>query len=360
MNKTITYIFRILTISFFILVVGILMAARFSIPGGFRLYSVLSGSMEPTVAVGSLVIAQTPRDISAVSVGNIITFAPAGSTQTATTHRIVDTKTDSGKKYFITKGDANDIRDVRPVAIEDIQGVHTYHIPFLGRALEYLKTPIGVSIFVLVPLLLLIADELAKILRTVKTTVVSTSPLSEMPLLKPSSILKLPFLDSILHPRALPKERRQYKVKITSVGIYILFFIGITSVVSTQAAFKSNAIFINGNTLATAAVFPTPSPTPTITPTPTPTPIPTPSPAPCDDVNVTIEESNENTGEGSTNTNTVDVTNDCDIDITNDTEVTNDIDVDVITGGNESNNNTEAGNQTSGDVIINIGIQNSL
>ena len=77
------------------------------------------------------------------------------------------------------------------------------------------------------------------------------------------------------------------------------------------------------------------------------------------DVEVGGTFSNDTTGADSDNENTLDVENDVDVDVDNDAEIDNDVDVDANTGDNEQNRNTEAGSQTSGDVVVDITISNA-
>lgn len=67
---------------------------------------------------------------------------------------------------------------------------------------------------------------------------------------------------------------------------------------------------------------------------------------------------NDTTGADSDNENELDVDNDVDVDVDNDAEIDNDVAVDANTGDNEQNKNTEAGSQTSGDVVVEITISN--
>ncbi|GBE58374.1 signal peptidase I W [bacterium BMS3Abin01] len=87
--------------------------------GRYKPMVVLSGSMEPGIKVGSVVLvaAVNPDDIK---VDDIITFPlprkPDNQEPANTTHRVTRVIADSGGLRFITKGDANDTVDNWEVA----------------------------------------------------------------------------------------------------------------------------------------------------------------------------------------------------------------------------------------------------
>ncbi|MBI4032457.1 hypothetical protein HY374_01995 [Candidatus Berkelbacteria bacterium] len=74
---------------------------------------------------------------------------------------------------------------------------------------------------------------------------------------------------------------------------------------------------------------------------------------------VSADFSNDTTGADSTNENTLDLTRDLDVDITNDAEITNDFTMDITTGGNDTNRNTTVGDVSTGDVDMNIEVENA-
>ena len=78
---------------------------------GLQPYTVLSGSMEPTYPVGSLIYvkATDPQD---VEVGQPITFV-LNEDLVVATHRVIEI--DEENQHFYTKGDANEAADGQPV-----------------------------------------------------------------------------------------------------------------------------------------------------------------------------------------------------------------------------------------------------
>lgn len=115
-------------------------------------FVVLSGSMEPALSPGDVVIV----DASApVAVGDIITYR-TGTDTVPTTHRIVGVQ--DGR--YETKGDANGNADAGLVGSEAIIGRVVLTIPVVGHVILWANTPVGYVTFVVAPLVLLGASEL--------------------------------------------------------------------------------------------------------------------------------------------------------------------------------------------------------
>jgi len=122
---------------------------------GWRVDAVLSGSMEPHLKVGSLVITRSVEP-ETVAVGDIITFRPATNGETMITHRVTGVG-HSSSLYFETKGDANEDPDPFTVPARNLVGEVCFHVPYWGFATEFLKTPLGFLFAVIIPGSILIA-----------------------------------------------------------------------------------------------------------------------------------------------------------------------------------------------------------
>ena len=124
---------------------------------GYKFYVVLTGSMTPTIAPGDLVIVKDVEP-SQVKTGDIITFASANS-KNITTHRVQSVKNDKGIE-FVTKGDANNVTDLNPVAQKYLIGRVVSHVDKIGIAMQSIQNhlmqiviiilAVGVLLFVLV------------------------------------------------------------------------------------------------------------------------------------------------------------------------------------------------------------------
>jgi len=137
--------------------------SRFSIPGNYKIMTVLSGSMEPAIKTGSLVVIKPKEEYR---IGEVITFQFKG--KNPITHRIVDIEIVDGKPQYITKGDANKSPDARKVKKEEVIGRVLFSIPYLGYLVEGVKKPVGFLIVVIVPAVVIIFDELRKIYKELK------------------------------------------------------------------------------------------------------------------------------------------------------------------------------------------------
>ena len=136
----------------------LLVASLLPIPGNYKVKVVLSGSMEPTIKTGSIIVA---RPVSQYQKGDIITFGKDTKKEVPVTHRIVSEKNGG----FITRGDANDVIDTNLVQRKDIIGKVVFTAPYIGYAISAAKTPIGFVVLIMIPALLIIFDEIRKIIR---------------------------------------------------------------------------------------------------------------------------------------------------------------------------------------------------
>lgn len=96
-------------------------------------YTVLSGSMEPTLEPGTLVVTR-PVDFDDIALGQVITFQLESGEPTVATHRVIG-RADAadGGTVLITQGDANGSPDPTPVQAEQVRGAVWYSVPELGR-----------------------------------------------------------------------------------------------------------------------------------------------------------------------------------------------------------------------------------
>lgn len=156
--KSIGYIGLII----FILFSGIVIASP--LLNFVKLYVVQSGSMEPELSVGSLIVVQSQDEYSE---GDVITFNMDDS-QSTTTHRIVDIEEEQGAMHYIMKGDANEEPDSTFVFKEDIMGEVIFLVPYIGYPVSFAKTEIGFIFLIVIPATLIIYSELVSIRKEAK------------------------------------------------------------------------------------------------------------------------------------------------------------------------------------------------
>lgn len=123
---------------------------------GLQVFTVLSGSMEPTYHTGSLIYVQDvdPYEIEA---GQVITFML--DENTVATHRVVEVVPDEEDPTvvrFRTKGDANDAEDGSLVHYKNVIGSPIFSIPQLGYLANYIQNPPGTYIAISVGAILLL------------------------------------------------------------------------------------------------------------------------------------------------------------------------------------------------------------
>lgn len=112
---------------------------------GYKPLVVLSGSMEPTYKVGSIIYYEERNDIEK---GDVIVFENSNSS--FVTHRVKEVE----GNQFVTKGDANESEDPEKVDIQSVKGkVINMSIPLLGYYVQYVNTNIWlvtIIVFILV------------------------------------------------------------------------------------------------------------------------------------------------------------------------------------------------------------------
>ncbi|MFC2069668.1 signal peptidase I [Chloroflexota bacterium] len=120
---------------------------------GWHVNAVLSGSMEPALEVGSLVVTR-PVEPEEVEVGDIITFRPVSVGEHMITHRVIGIGKNSPLN-FRTQGDASDKPDPFTVPAQNLVGKICLHIPYWGYFTEFLKSPVGFVFSIVIPGILL-------------------------------------------------------------------------------------------------------------------------------------------------------------------------------------------------------------
>ena len=123
----------------------------------YRVYTVLSGSMTPTIPVGAQVVV-LKVDASEIRVGDIITFDRPSNPGVLITHRVIAVEPDGqGGSQWVTKGDANSIPDSWRIPAQGSGYRYLFHVPFAGYLFAMLQSPLGRICFILSPALLLAA-----------------------------------------------------------------------------------------------------------------------------------------------------------------------------------------------------------
>ncbi len=126
---------------------------------GLKPLAVLSGSMEPTYHVGSLIYVKQVEP-SQIQVGDAMTYKI--SEDTMVTHRVV--AKDEAAQTFQTKGDANEVTDGGQVNYTNVVGIPLFTIPLLGYVAVYASGRTGMIVIATAVMVLLLLTWLTDLL----------------------------------------------------------------------------------------------------------------------------------------------------------------------------------------------------
>lgn len=101
--------------------------------------TILTGSMEPTISPGDLVVVLPYKDDSSPILGDIVTYHPNPDDPTLVTHRVEKIEIGvEGENEYITQGDANNTTD-EPITKTQIVGKVRLIIPKLGYIPNFIQ-----------------------------------------------------------------------------------------------------------------------------------------------------------------------------------------------------------------------------
>ncbi len=254
----------LLSFGLFLIIISVLGISKSGIsfrqiPANFsslRAYIVQSGSMEPAVKVGSLVLVNKDKQYSE---GDIITFSGNKDAKNVTTHRIIFKNYPNGinqPPVYLTKGDKNGDVDTAKITDSEIVGKVFFTIPYFGYISAFIKAPNGFILLVIIPATIIIYEELKSLLRELK---------------KFWQKIKNKFNKNSSEFRQKPQQPGLFRLAV----IIPFFAVGFLLIMATNAYF-SDKESSQGNVFSAATSFGSPVPSPTTSPSPSPetTPIP--------------------------------------------------------------------------------------
>lgn len=112
---------------------------------GYSLLEVVSGSMEPTIHVGDLILIDTKDSV--YHVNDIVTFKDVNGD--FVTHRILHIE----EGEMVTKGDNNNTED-SAMSTKDIVGKYLFRIPNAGKVMASFKTPFVMGMVLVIGVLI--------------------------------------------------------------------------------------------------------------------------------------------------------------------------------------------------------------
>ena len=119
---------------------------------GWRTLTVMSGSMEPAISTGDLVVTR-PVAAASVRAGTVVTFRDPSGRDRLITHRVQRAVVEAGSVQVTTRGDANNASEQWRTARGGRVGVVQYRVRGIGFAFAALSTPVARIALIAIPLL---------------------------------------------------------------------------------------------------------------------------------------------------------------------------------------------------------------
>jgi signal peptidase I len=163
-------IFYYLILIVLVVIAGLTAISIINIPGNYKLYTVETGSMEPNVKIGSIVVV---RPEPKYKINEIVTFKDSNP-HIPTTHRIVEIKEYKDQVIYTTKGDANKSIDLRTLSKKMILGKVIISLPYVGYPIDFIKTKNGLLVIVVIAVIIIynelinVKKESARLIKTRK------------------------------------------------------------------------------------------------------------------------------------------------------------------------------------------------
>jgi signal peptidase len=145
---------QFLVLGVFALTLFVLLAPHF----GFAFLEVTSGSMEPALPVGSIVIFQNVAS-SQINVGDIVAYRTGSGQGPVVTHRVSEVLHLDGVVSFQTWGDAYKQPYVSSVPLSSVVGKAKFHMPLVGFILSFIRQPLGYGLLIGLPAFAIIIVE---------------------------------------------------------------------------------------------------------------------------------------------------------------------------------------------------------
>ena len=163
--KFLANIFYYTVLTVLVLIILLIVFSHESWSGNYRILVVQSGSMEPAIHTGAVVVVKPQSDYT---IGDIVTYRPNSHNKQTITHRIQSQKDKNGQTVYITKGDANEDVDFSPVSRAQLVGKVIVNVPYVGYAVAAAKTKWGFLLVIILPVLIIVADQFKKIVKEIK------------------------------------------------------------------------------------------------------------------------------------------------------------------------------------------------
>lgn len=127
--------------------------------GGYSTFRVATGSMEPTIMTGALLICKD-EEISNIEVNDIICFESSSQMMKGAviTHRVIESKTVHGITRLTTQGDANTVEDGFYVTSDNLIGKVIWYsgsANLAAKTLSFMNSGVGFISCIVFPVLII-------------------------------------------------------------------------------------------------------------------------------------------------------------------------------------------------------------
>lgn len=131
---------------------------------GYSIFRVSSGSMEPELMVGDIILDKTVDNPKDLKVGDVITFKSNDYGDKLVTHKIIKAPyEENGKLMLQTKGIANEVED-KPISTDNVKGIMICKVDYLDTVYNIFLSPWGLLILIAL-IVVIFFDEIITIVK---------------------------------------------------------------------------------------------------------------------------------------------------------------------------------------------------
>ena len=131
---------------------------------GYSIFRVSSGSMEPELKVGDIILDKVVDNPEELKVGDVITFKSDDYGDLLVTHKVIKAPyEDNGKLMLQTKGVANELED-KPISTDKVKGIMICKVDYLDTVYNVFLSPWGLLILIAL-IVIIFFDEIITIVK---------------------------------------------------------------------------------------------------------------------------------------------------------------------------------------------------
>lgn len=131
---------------------------------GYSIFRVSSGSMEPELMVGDIILDKTVDNPEDLKVGDVITFKSSDYGDLLVTHKVIKAPyEENGKLMLQTKGIANEVED-KPISVDNVKGIMICKVDYLDTVYNVFLSPWGLLILITL-IVIIFFDEIITIVK---------------------------------------------------------------------------------------------------------------------------------------------------------------------------------------------------